>query len=357
MNSLAEDPGIVKPPKPAQLTASQRPGKKSFPVRQRGRSVQFTTVADVLDWYGPQDVGSLVDTKERRRVRALFRRSYGGLELATASPADIHAFLDSQSGARAAWTRRRMRATLQRPFNFAARLGLLPRNPFLGVGLPAGNRGRDWTAAEYQTVLRHSEPEFRRLVVFLRFSGARPGEARALRWEQVQLDRGCCILAEHKTARRYGAGPRRIYLNRVSARLLLWLSRRMAGPLARAGQAPRVRLAMAGALIQAVQVKVLGALPGERTVFVNSKGRPWTKSALTQYLLRLRRRLGLPEDLKLHGCRHTFATGAILNGVDVATLGQLLGHRSLRSTEVYLHMAGQNAHLAAAADRACARLS
>ena len=47
---------------------------------------------------------------------------------------------------------------------------------------------------------------------------------------------------------------------------------------------------------------------------------------------------GLP-DLRLHDCRHAFASFAINNGVDLFTVGRLLGHRNVQSTQRYSHIA------------------
>jgi site-specific recombinase XerD len=57
----------------------------------------------------------------------------------------------------------------------------------------------------------------------------------------------------------------------------------------------------------------------------------------------------------LYGLRHAFGTRSILNGVDLKTLSELMGHTTTRTTEHYLHLAGQRSHLADAMLRANAR--
>jgi len=47
---------------------------------------------------------------------------------------------------------------------------------------------------------------------------------------------------------------------------------------------------------------------------------------------------GLPG-LRLHDCRHAFASFAVNSGVDLFTVGRLLGHRNVQSTQRYSHLA------------------
>jgi site-specific recombinase XerD len=60
---------------------------------------------------------------------------------------------------------------------------------------------------------------------------------------------------------------------------------------------------------------------------------------------RARKTAGIPDDAKLYGLRHAFGTRAIINGVDIKTLAELLGHSSTRMSEHYVHIAGKVPHL------------
>ena len=44
---------------------------------------------------------------------------------------------------------------------------------------------------------------------------------------------------------------------------------------------------------------------------------------------------GLDKELKLHMARHTFATYAMTKNVSIETISQMLGHKSIKSTEIY----------------------
>jgi site-specific recombinase XerD len=56
----------------------------------------------------------------------------------------------------------------------------------------------------------------------------------------------------------------------------------------------------------------------------------------------------MADDAKLYGLRHRFGTTAILHGVDLKTLSELMGHTTTRMTEHYVAIAGQRQHLAEA---------
>ncbi len=279
------------------------------------------TVANVLDWFAVADqkrYQGRIAIKERKRVRDLFKAAYGDFLVEDLRPADLLAFIQAQAGSKSNWTKRRIKATVNRPFNFAAQLGMIDRNPFSGLPLPLGTCGRDWTQSEFQAALRSCSPYFRRLIIFCRFSGARPGEARTLEWNQISYADGVIVQDMHKNAWRE-KGPRRIYLNRILVKLLKWMARHPAH---------------------------------DTLVFVNNDGTSWTIKSLVNHFNLIRKRAGLSKEVKLHGLRHTHATGAIMKGLDVAIVGQLLGHHSLASTQIYLHLASKSSFLNEAAERA-----
>lgn len=48
----------------------------------------------------------------------------------------------------------------------------------------------------------------------------------------------------------------------------------------------------------------------------------------------------IPKQVKAHTFRHTFATQLLINGTDIRTVQELLGHSDLRTTELYTHVIG-----------------
>ena len=67
-------------------------------------------------------------------------------------------------------------------------------------------------------------------------------------------------------------------------------------------------------------------------VFTCSRGRPWTRVAITQKFRRLREEVGLPDDCRINGLRHFFATWAIKHNVALKAVATLLGHTRTEMT-------------------------
>jgi len=62
-------------------------------------------------------------------------------------------------------------------------------------------------------------------------------------------------------------------------------------------------------------------------------------------------RTGITKDVSIHSLRHGFATHLLEDGVSIYQIKELLGHASLSSTAVYLHMANTTAGVVSPADR------
>ena len=71
----------------------------------------------------------------------------------------------------------------------------------------------------------------------------------------------------------------------------------------------------------------------EGYLFLNRNGKKLSRTTLASYLVRLRQRFDLTKNLKPHAFRHSFATHLLQNGLGIRQIQELLGHKSLTSTE------------------------
>jgi len=77
-------------------------------------------------------------------------------------------------------------------------------------------------------------------------------------------------------------------------------------------------------------------------LFINSRGQPLKASAILEMMRRYGKRAGIKGvRCSPHTLRHTFAKRFLLNGGDVFTLQQILGHSSLEMVRRYLTLCSQ----------------
>jgi len=69
------------------------------------------------------------------------------------------------------------------------------------------------------------------------------------------------------------------------------------------------------------------------------KQKPVDTFYLSRHIHAHEERLGWPRRLTCHSFRHAFGTHLYENGTDLLTIKALLGHRSLNSTTIYVHLA------------------
>jgi integrase len=174
----------------------------------------------------------------------------------------------------------------------------------------ARGRTRTVTKSEFKALLHHTDRPFRRFLIALLRTGCRPGELRSLIWEWVDLEQGFWIIPEHKTITRMKTPrPRIIPLPSTVLMMCRWLARKPHEP--------------------------------DDHVFLNSRGRPYTKDCVVEKMDRLRTRAKIRvkggERLVLYSHRHTFGTESVGKVADIE-LAELMGHTDPEMTKRYVHL-------------------
>lgn len=233
---------------------------------------------------------------------------------------------------------RELASATKRVFRWACRRvdmrgPLLEENPVKDIELPAAPQSEPrfadrWEAAAWLRWLRRKgkHPDYARLQRCLIHTGARPSEWTRATWGDMNWSTWQLVRKEWKSARKTNR-PRRVIVPRRLRRML----RRM--------------------------YESAGRNKGAR-LFGTPRGLSWTSTNLSTITQRYREeaiRDGLPltpegpDRLTCYRWRHTAASSLLMDGVDMATVAEILGTSVNMIQKVYGHIL--DSHLAQAAER------
>lgn len=75
--------------------------------------------------------------------------------------------------------------------------------------------------------------------------------------------------------------------------------------------------------------------------FINNRGKRYTEQSIRLMLKKYTLKAGIQRKITPHMFRHSFATYLIEEGVDVSCVQQILGHSSIKTTQIYIHVAAK----------------
>lgn len=76
----------------------------------------------------------------------------------------------------------------------------------------------------------------------------------------------------------------------------------------------------------------------EDTLFLNRRGNQLTRAMVFTIIKDLAQKMGLKKNISPHTLRHSFATHLLENGADLRSIQLMLGHESITTTEIYVHL-------------------
>jgi len=145
-------------------------------------------------------------------------------------------------------------------------------------------------------------------------TGLRRGELLGLKWENLDLDQGSLRVQQQ--------------VSRINGEVV-------EAPLKTKNSYRTISLGADAIEILKEQRKKCGDSP---YVFPSPTGGPISPDSVLNMLHRVLKRAGLPK-VRFHDLRHTFATLALQNGVDIKTVSGMLGHYSAGFTlDTYAHV-------------------
>jgi len=76
----------------------------------------------------------------------------------------------------------------------------------------------------------------------------------------------------------------------------------------------------------------------EDTLFLNRRGKQLARAMVFTIIKTLAVKINLQKNISPHTLRHSFATHLLENGADLRSIQMMLGHESITTTEVYVHL-------------------
>jgi integrase/recombinase XerD len=76
----------------------------------------------------------------------------------------------------------------------------------------------------------------------------------------------------------------------------------------------------------------------EDTLFLNRRGKQLTRAMIFTIIKQLAEKIGLKKRISPHTFRHSFATHLLQNNADLRSIQLMLGHESITTTEIYVHL-------------------
>ena len=266
-------------------------------IRRKGRSRTF---ADVFETFRQDRPYAWAPATERSNLGTMSRvllPHFGTRLIDEITKADVVAWRDSMSNRSGSCNR--LIPNLSAILVYAEKLGLRKRGSNPARGLKRYKRAqktRHLSGAEYRRLdLRLREFGNERFAAMIRlyiYTGARRGELAGLRWKEVA--------EKHLELEKSKTGPKAIRLSGAARSMLLALPRDEPDEL----------------------------------VFIDEARRPLN---IEKLWAQFRAFAGL-RDLRLHDLRHSYASIAVQNGIDLEPIGRLLGHSLTETTERYAHL-------------------
>ncbi len=152
------------------------------------------------------------------------------------------------------------------------------------------------TVDETLVLIEACEPHLRPLIVTSIFTGLRWGDVRLLKWDEIDLENSVINLEDSKTDELCYPLPTEV-------------------------------------------MQEIKKIPrnGSRFIFINDEtGKPWQNLRIA--FNRAKKKAGITRPFRVHDLRHSFASNLVMNGSDLKTVQELLGHRNISTTTRYAHL-------------------
>jgi len=230
---------------------------------------------------------------------------------------------------------------LSKFFRYAESEGYVIRNPMKGLKVPSENE--DDIKEDVSSIETLTEDEINKLinslghvklryiVMFALLTGARLGEILALEKSDISND----IVRINKSVRNV-----RVYDNKNEYHYETKVTKPKTDNSNREVPLPKVlvkELSKLDILVKEEKLKLGPAYKDNNLLFPSATGTYMDAKNVRTSWKRALKAAGIPY-IKFHALRHTYATTLLRKGASLLTVSRLLGHSSIKTTEIYAHV-------------------
>jgi integrase len=297
------------------------------PLGEREAIRKAETVAELCDRFEEEHIESKRQSTQRdyKAAVAIVRAELGSLKVAEVSFSNIdklHRRITKgqhRGGKRPApYVANRVIAVLSKMFSLAIKWGIRSDNPARGIERnPEDKRERhlsdDELARLMEALAQHDDQQAVNIIRLLLLTGARSGEVKAARWEQFDLTKGTWTrpAATTKTNKLH-----HVPLSAPARQLLAQIRKEAEAAAKKSGKE--------------ISPYVFPASKSKKrsTDFRAEIKDSWATLCKEAQIIGLR----------IHDLRHSFASMLVNAGLSLPTIGALLGHTQVQTTNRYSHL-------------------
>jgi integrase len=227
---------------------------------------------------------------------------FGSKRLKNISPFMVEKYKQQRRGKVSAASVNRELACMKHMFNLAIKWGKVSKNPVREVKLfkEKNRRLRFLSEEEADRLVNACNAQLKPVVITALETGMRLGEILKLKWNDIDFERNLVMLDETKSG-----SPRQIPLSDELREMFIDMKSRST----------------------------------QEYVFLNKQGKPFRD--IRESFERAKKKARI-NNFRFHDLRHTFASHLVMAGIDLVTVKELLGHKTIQMTMRYSHLSGKH---------------
>lgn len=261
---------------------------------------------------------SVMTPKSFRTYESALRetiRVLGNITIQSVGVKEIEYLVSTKIKESSVWTARRYLICLAAAFQKACDWNLLIENPFRKVKkprmpevLPLFLNQKDFQ----KLFCLITEPDFREFCYVAILTGMRLGEILNLPWSSINFEDKYIVVQNYGTFYTKNKRSRKIPMNNELFILLVERRRNVRNE--------------------------------SEWVFHDSKGIQFKENFISKKFRHYVLLSGINPKIHFHSLRHSFASALVKEGISLYAVQKLLGHRSIKTTEIYCHLSPEQLH-------------